>query len=301
MIRPASFASNPETRASNPFQRDLPGSLASFASRARAECDAFALTLAAAGVRVHLFEDVEDPPKPDAVFPNNWLSTHADGTVVLYPMQAANRRLERRSEIVSALVAEGGYESPTVIDLSEHERDGLYLEGTGSLVLDRAHRFVYASRSPRTSSALLADFGQRMGYRPVEFEARDDSGRPYYHTNVVLSVGTHFAAACVEAIEDPAERERLLRTLAATGRELIDLTRAQVANFAGNLLELRSAAGETLIVLSERARSALNLRQLEQLSAHGRLVSAPLDTIEDVGGGSARCLLCEVHLPAAVA
>lgn len=300
MIRPRNFGNNPETSASNPFQLGLSLDPQTIATRACEECDALALALVAAGVRVHLYEDVADPPMPDAVFPNNWLSTHADGTVVIYPMLAPSRRIERRHEIIRALVTEGGYAQSELIDLTSHEGDEHFLEGTGSLVLDRVHRIAYATRSSRTDPEPLADFGRRMGYRLIEFDALDATGRPFYHTNVMLSIGTNFAVCCVESLVADADRERLVRTLEATGRELIEISQDQVSSHVGNLLELQSVDGKSLIAMSNRARGALTSLQLAALSKHGRLVCTSLDTVEDAGGGSARCMLCEVHLPSSV-
>lgn len=293
MIRPARFASNPETHASNRFQAPR-AAAPEAAAAARAEHDGLAAALARAGIDVHVFEGRASPVCPDEVFPNNWLSCHADGAVVLYPMLAPNRRLERRLELVDAL-AQRGFAIDRVIDLSGLEQDERFLEGTGSLVLDRAHRIAYAARSPRTHEEAVAIFAERLGYDTVLFDARDMGGHAIYHTNVLMSVGTRFAIVCAEAI-DERERSDVLERLASTGKEIVEIGYAELAAFAGNLLELRGAHGP-VIALSRRALDSLDARTRRALERHGELVAAPVHTIETLGGGSVRCMLCEVALP----
>lgn len=295
MVRPARFGANPETASSNFFQTSEAGDFG-LAERARREFDALALRLAGAGVRVHQFAGSTAAELPDEVFPNNWLSLHADGTAVLYPMQAPNRRLERRRELVDALATAHGYRIERVIDLTPLERRGLFLEGTGSLVLDRPRRTAYACLSPRTHREALAEFGRALEYEVVTFDAADRHGRAIYHTNVMLALGSTFAVVCANAIA-PHDRRRVLDGLAATGREIVDLTFEQLHAFAGNLLELETRTGQRVIALSDTARAALEPATATRLAAHGELVSSGIGAIERHGGGSVRCMLCEVHLP----
>jgi hypothetical protein len=297
MIRPAQFAANTETVASNFFQRTTAGGSV-IAEQARREFDALALTLARAGVRVHQFAGQPDRAVPDEVFPNNWLSLHADGTAVLYPMLAANRRLERRPELLTALRDDYGYRVDRIVDLTNLEAHGEFLEGTGSLVLDRGRRIAYACRSPRTTSAAIAEFCEQLRYQATEFSAMDRAGRAIYHTNVLLAVGTRFAACCVAAIANDTERQTVVAQLESTGHELISLTFDELEGFAGNLLELRGSAGP-VIALSATALAALSPISRRALERHGALVSADVATIEKAGGGSVRCMLAEIALPRA--
>jgi hypothetical protein len=296
MVRPANFSSNAETSSSNHFQstREAGPEVASAAQR---EFDSLSAALAAAGVGVHAFAGETRRRLPDEVFPNNWLSLHADGTAVLYPLLAPSRRPERRPELLDALRERHGYRVERVVDLTPFERRGAFLEGTGSLVLDRAKRLAYACRSPRTHAEALAEFGRRLDYEIVAFDAVDRAGRAIYHTNVLLSVGTTFAAVCTSAIADVAERRRLLERLEQS-HEIIDLSFDQLHAFAGNMLALAGGTGE-VIALSAAARAALTADQAATLERHGRLVAASVDTIEKYGGGSVRCMLAEVHLPKA--
>jgi hypothetical protein len=294
MIRPQHFASNAETLASNRFQTSARGDVA---AAARAEFDALAAALTRAGIDVHVFAGRADSALADEIFPNNWISFHADGTVVLYPMMAPSRRLERRRDVVDAL-ERLGYGVRRIVDLSAIERDGYYLEGTGSLVLDRPRRVAYACLSPRTSPGALAVFAERAGYEIEAFEAFDGGGHPIYHTNVMLSVGTGFVVVCSAAIANSSERSTVLKRLADGGRIVIDIEPADVRRFAANILELRGRAGP-VIALSAAALAAFGAVRRRALAAHGTLVSADIGTIETYGGGSVRCMLAEVHLPAA--
>lgn len=297
MIRPANFAANPETLASNAFQKTSPDG--DLRQQARAEFDALAQALQAAGVTVEVFEDRADPVLPDATFPNNWVSFHADGSAWLYPMLAPNRRAERRADILESLKSERGYRLERVEDLSAAEREGRYLEGTGSLVLDRPHRVAYACLSPRTDAGLIQEWARRAGYASVTFHAADAEGRPLYHTNVMLCIGERFAVLCLESIADPAEREQVGRRLRETGHEIVLISLAQMESFAGNMLEIASREGGSVLALSTRAARSLTGAQRAALSKHARLVSSPIDTIEDCAGGSVRCMLAEIHLPRA--
>ena len=294
MVRPAHFGSNAETAGSNFFQRSAP-SLGDAALRAQHEFDALALALASAGVRVHQFAGQRGAALPDEVFPNNWLSLHADGTAVLYPMLAPNRRRERRPDILAALDT-SGYLVARVVDLTGLEARGEYLEGTGSLVLDRPRAVAYACLSPRTHANALAEFARQLRYDIVSFRAVDGAGRAIYHTNVLLSLGTRFAALCTAAIADSDERRAVVARLEASQREIIDLSNEELESFAGNVLELDGASGP-VIALSAAALRSLAAPTRRALERHGGLVAADIATIERIGGGSVRCMLAEVALP----
>ncbi len=298
MIRPVRFTGNEQTAASNRFQ-DLDDSEPAAATQVAAlrEFDTLADRLRAAGVVVHVADDTPEPHTPDSLFPNNWVSFHADGTVVLYPMLAPNRRLERRLDIIESLDREHGFHVSRTIDLTHREAEDKFLEGTGSLVLDRRNRIAYACLSPRTDMDVLGEFAQRLDYEIVAFDAFDAGGAPIYHTNVLMSVGEHFAAICSACIE-PARRAAVVRLLESSGRVIVDLTMQQMQNFAGNMLELRTQAGAPVIAMSQCARNSLALSQLAALTARGEtIVSADIPTIERLGGGSVRCMIAEVHLP----
>jgi hypothetical protein len=292
MVRPRSFGFNSETAASNAFQLSPSGDVRDAAIR---EFDALRAALAHAGVQVLVAEDTAAPPKPDALFPNNWVSFHADGTVVLYPMLAENRRLERRAEIID-LVRAAGYGVRRIVDLTPHEADGRYLEGTGSLVLDRPAGVAYAGLSARTDRAVVREFARALDYESLLFESRDGHGRPIYHTNVFLSIGTSFAVLCGEALCVSGERGAVRDRLEASGHEVVDISVGQMQCFAANVLELAAADGP-LLVMSRTARAALAPRQLRVLEKHAALLCVDIPTIERVGGGGVRCMLAEIHLP----
>jgi hypothetical protein len=297
MIRPVRFESNPQTLGSNAFQSMPTASTAELQRRALAEFDALVAALEAAGVEVFVYADTPEPHTPDAVFPNNWVSFHADGRVVLYPMEAENRRLERRLDVIESLEREHGFHVSEVTDLSRHERDGAYLEGTGSLVLDRVHRIAYACLSSRTQLDALGDFAQRLDYDVVAFEAVDRGGRPIYHTNVLMMIGERLAVLCAEAIPDARQRQAVLDSLVQTGHEVLTITFDQLERFAGNMLELRGSSGRRLVAMSQQAYDALTEEQRERLLANGDVVTSAIDTIETSAGGSVRCMLAEIHLP----
>jgi len=298
MLRPAAFGANPLTADSNRFQaRDGSGVDAAVRASVAREFEALSAALQRAGIGVYVVDDTSDPPKPDAIFPNNWVSFHADGTVVLYPMLASNRRTERRADVLEALGRTHGFRISRTVDLSAHERDGVYLEGTGSLVLDRVNRNAFACLSPRTHLEALGDFAQQLDYEIVSFEACDATGTPIYHTNVVMCLGTRFAVLCAESISDAAGRAAVMQILAATGHDVIEISQAQMAAFAGNMLELRGAAGGSVIVMSAAAEGSLSAHQRSRLASYGTLVSVPIPTIERYSGGSVRCMLAEIHLP----
>ena len=297
MIRPARFESNPLTAESNVFQgrtRATPGEQQAAALR---EFDTLVNALRAEGINVVVVEDTPEPHTPDSIFPNNWVSFHADGKVVLYPMEAVNRRTERRADIIERLGDASGFQVTEVIDLSGHEKAGHYLEGTGSMVLDRANKIAYACLSSRTQLDPLGDFAQRMAYDVVAFDAVDRNGVPIYHTNVLMNVGETIAVICDEAIARDDQREAVLTRLRETGHDVVRLSYDQLEAFAGNMLELRNQDGDRVLAMSSRAWKSLNAEQRAVLQSNSRIVSAAIDNIEDSAGGSVRCMLAEVHLP----
>jgi hypothetical protein len=301
LVRPAQFGYNTETAASNRFQQSAPLS-SDTALRARGEFEALCLGLEATGVGVCVVDDTSAPVKPDAVFPNNWVSFHRDGTVVLYPMQAVNRRTERRMEILQAVETRLQFRRRRLIDLRAHEEEGRMLEGTGSLVFDHVHKIAYACRSARTNESLIREWSALMNYEPLMFDARGADGTPLYHTNVMLSIGARWAVVCSAAIAE-ADRARVLLRLRASGREILEINAQAMLDFAGNILELAGAdaigAPRSVLVLSEQARSALqqNTQIWSRLRACvDQVVAAELPTIERVGGGSVRCMLAEVPI-----
>ena len=296
MIMPVRFESNPHTAASNKFQGRNPDAPAQQQADAAREFDGLAAALQSAGITVIRFDDTPDPHTPDAIFPNNWVSFHADGSVVLYPMEAPNRRTERRPDIIESLATDYGYQVREVIDLSGHEDHGHYLEGTGSLVLDRVNRIAYACLSSRTHLDALGDFAQKLDYDVVAFDAVDADGAPIYHTNVLMNVGEELAVICAEAIPREDQREAVLKSLSDTGHKVVDISFGQMNAFAGNMLELRSADGGRVIAMSQQARDSLDSDQLAAIEANARIVSAPIDRIESSAGGSVRCMLAEIHL-----
>ena len=295
MIRPWRFYPNPETAVDNAFQRaTAPAEPGALSSAAQAEFDRAVATLRAADVTVHVVEDTPEPDKPDAVFPNNWLSTHHDGRVVLYPMFSALRRHERRMDIIEEL--RRSYRVTDVVDYSAFETKGQCLEGTGSLVLDHVNKIAYVSLSQRSHPEPLKRFCADFGYEPVTFTARHENGRPVYHTNVVMCVGSEFALVALEMIADPGERDAVRARLTETGKEIIDLTRDQIANFAGNAIELHDSAGACVLTISSRALPTFTEEQRRTIERYARFVPLKLPTIE-LAGGSARCMLATIHLP----
>ncbi len=298
MIRPVRFQSNEQTAASNEFQNlDIGLSPEETQRRAEAEFEGLAKTLTEAGVKVVIFDDTPEPHTPDAIFANNWVSFHASGYVLMYPKMAENRRAERRTDLIEALANEHGFQVKEIIDLSPHEDHGRYLEGTGSVVLDRVNRIAYACLSARTHPMPVEEFGRRVDYRTFTFEAFGPAGTPVYHTNVMMAIGERLAIVCADSVRDAQRRRELIESLEENGREVVAISMEQLTQFAGNMLELESIEGEKLMVMSARAEACLTAEQKEALSRHTRIVSSPIDTIEDSSGGSVRCMLAEIHLP----
>ena len=300
MIRPTRFQSNPQTADSNAFQTEPDASPAEQQRAALPEFEVLAGALREAGIDVVVFDDTPEPHTPDSVFPNNWVSFHADGRVVVYPMEAQNRRAERRMDVIDRLDTELGFQVREVVDLSHHEANGHFLEGTGSMVLDRPNRIAYACLSSRTHLDALGDFAQRMDYDVVAFEGVDRHGVPIYHTNVLMNVGEKFAVICDAAIVRDDQREAVLERLKSTGHEIVSIDFDQLEAFAGNMLELRAADGVPVFAMSRRAWDSLKPEQQAGFEANGRVVTAAIDDIEDSAGGSVRCMLAEIHLPRAV-
>lgn len=297
MIRPHAFESNPETQADNAFQKTSEAAdRAVLAQQAFDEVTQAAQTLTQAGVRVHLFEDEGQQGTPDSVFPNNWFSTHAGGHIAVYPMYSPNRRRERRQDVIKALKAH--YRVQDVIDYSGLEPDGLFLEGTGAMVLDHISRVAYVCQSQRAHPIVLERFATHFNFEPMAFDAVDLQGRAIYHTNVLMCIGTDFALVGLDLIPDLQRREQVRGRLAETGREVIELSAVQIAEFCGNAIELQTPSGR-VVALSTRAMAALQPGQIETMERSARLLPLHIPTIE-LAGGSVRCMLAGVHLSARV-
>lgn len=300
MVRPDSFRMNEETAENNHYQQSIAAlSSEEIIDQAREEFEGLVSILEDHGVNVLVWDELPDFDTPDCLFPNNWFSTHGDGTFVLYPMFATNRRLERRDDIVVDLEHLHGFKVEDMLDFTEFEEHNKFLEGTGSMVLDRVHNKAYAALSERTDRRALEHFCSAMDVEGIAFEAFqsvNEQRLPIYHTNVMMSIGSGFVAICLDCIDDAEERALVVDSLAEDGLEIIELTEIQIGAFAGNMLEIQGEF-ELLIVMSTSAFNALTLPQKEQLSRHGRLVHSQLSTIETCGGGSARCMIAENHLP----
>ncbi len=299
MVRPATFYSNPETSDTNQFQRAIPSSAAETLASAHAEFDGAVDRLMQAGIEVMVMAADPLADTPDALFPNNWFSTHADGRLLLYPMAALNRRRERRPDALQALLLSHGYSVASVLDLSALEQVDCLVEGTGSLIFDRRTGLAYASLSARTHPEGVTRVAQALGYDAVIFQAHDVHGRPVYHTNVMMAVGDSAALLADGLIQDPAERARVVDTLVASGKEVLSLSASQVDEFAGNALFLDSPTQGPCIALSERAYKSLDGRQQQWLQRQASPLIVTVPTIERLGGGGIRCMLAEIFLPKA--
>jgi hypothetical protein len=297
MVRPANFAFNEETAANNAFQsRDGKLSAAEMRERAMKEFDGFVAQLRDAGVDVIVANDTPDPVKPDAVFPNNWVTFHQEGTIVTYPMFAPTRRLERSDNIIETVLEQGFIEKKR-LNFESNEASDRFLEGTGSIIFDHQHRLAYACLSPRTDAALLEELCQAIGYQKVVFDSVDGKGQDIYHTNVMMALGETFVVICMESVHKAAERSMLEAKFQETGKTIVAISLAQMNSFAGNMLQVRNTKGETILVMSSQAYRALTPDQIQLLESHTRLLHATIDTIETYGGGSARCMMAEVFLP----
>lgn len=300
MIRPVAFRMNEQTAVNNYYQKVLDNTLPETVNaKAQQEFDAFVEKLKAVGVSVLVVEDTLNPDTPDSIFPNNWISFHENGDVVLYPMFAENRRLERREDILE-IVENHGFEISEIMDYSSAEMDGFFLEGTGSIVLDRENKIAYCALSPRADEELFIEFCEDYDMQPVIFEAFqtvEKERKLIYHTNVLMTIGRTFAVICADAIDDKKERKMVLESLRSTGKEVILLTEAQINNFAGNMLQVLGSNNQEYLVMSQAAYESLTPKQIETLEKHNPILTANLDTIEACGGGSARCMMAEIFLP----
>ena len=294
MVRPSNFVFNIETAASNVFQQKNDESEETRKQKVNCEFELFATTLQAKGVNVFVMDDTVYPEKPDAVFPNNWVSFHPDGTVILYPMHAPNRRHERRHDIIDTLKKD--FEIKQLLDLSIYENEGMFLEGTGSIVFDHDHKIAYACLSPRTNKEIFAKVCHHLSYKPVWFQAFDKGGMEIYHTNVMMCIGEGFAVICLDSIKNNQERELVLQSLQETGHKVIDITWVQMNHFAGNMLALQTNSGKCIIAMSQSAFDSLTANQKTAIGKYGELVPLSVNTIETIGGGSARCMIAEVFL-----
>eukprot|EP01090_Pellita_catalonica_P001123 TRINITY_DN1082_c0_g1_i1.p1 TRINITY_DN1082_c0_g1~~TRINITY_DN1082_c0_g1_i1.p1 ORF type:complete len:312 (+),score=69.10 TRINITY_DN1082_c0_g1_i1:1166-2101(+) len=302
MVRPANFRMNEQTAVNNYYQQELSGMLpASINVKAQEEFDAFVEKLRAVGVSVVVTEDTKEPNTPDALFPNNWISFHENGDVAIYPMFAENRRLERREDVLEKL-EEKGFVIENVVDYSEAEEEGIFLEGTGSMILDRYSRKAYCALSPRADEELFIEFCEDFEYTPVIFTANQTvKGRreAIYHTNVMMCVAESFSVVCLDSIDDKKEKKNVLKHLKSDGKEVIAISEQQVTQFAGNMLQVKGVNDERYLVMSSSAFKSLNPNQIKAIEKHCKILHSSLETIETCGGGSARCMMAEVFLPKA--
>lgn len=293
MIRPVNFMFNEQTAGNNKFQKASEQS--ELQQQALNEFDGFVAMLRSNGVEVTVIDDTLDPVTPDSIFPNNWISFHDDGSVFLYPMFSENRRWERRQEIIDKIAE--NFQVNHLTDLSFFEQQVAFLEGTGSMVLDRENKIAYACLSVRTDQSVLGNFCMLAGYEAVSFQAIDETRFPIYHTNVMMCVGDKFAVVCLDSISNIAEKENVIQSLLKNGKEAIAIDFNQMNHFAGNMLQVKNDKNESLLVMSEQAFNSLNDTQIKTLEKYAKIIHAPLYMIEQNGGGSARCMLAEIHLP----
>ena len=300
MIRPVAFRMNEQTAVNNYYQKVIDGlSPETVNTKAQEEFDTFVNKLRMVGVDVTVVDDILEPSTPDSIFPNNWISFHENGDVALYPMFAENRRLERREEILDIL-EDKGFIVNDIMDYSSAEEDGFFLEGTGSILLDRENDKAYCALSPRADEELFIEFCEDFEYTPVIFEAFqtvNGERKLIYHTNVMMCIGDTFAVICADCIDDKKERKLVLDSLKGDGKEIILISEDQMNNFAGNMLELQGADERRYLIMSASAHKSLTKKQIAQLEEHITILSSSLDTIEACGGGSARCMMAEIFLP----
>ncbi|GAB4161879.1 MAG: arginine deiminase-related protein [Winogradskyella sp.] len=299
MIRPVNFRMNEQTAVNNYFQEDLKLKNAEINTKAQAEFDAFVDKLRAVGINVIVESDDELNDTPDSIFPNNWVSFHSNGDVALYPMFAENRRKERRDEVFLRLEEEG-FEIENIVDYTAAEEEGVFLEGTGSLILDRVNRKAYCALSPRADEDLFIEFCEDFEYTPVVFVANqtvEGKRLPIYHTNVMMCLAETFSVICLDAIDDKKERKNVVKHLKEDGKEIIAISEAQMHQFAGNMLQLRGNDNQRYLIMSNAALKSLKQDQISKIEKHCPIISSSLETIETCGGGSARCMMAEVFLP----
>ncbi len=302
MVRPVNFRMNEQTAVNNYYQHEIEGTLAAtINTKAQKEFDNYVDKLRSFGIQVIVISDNADFDTPDSIFPNNWISFHNNGTVAIYPMFAENRRLERREDVLEQIEKQG-FLIKDIVDYTSAEDDGIFLEGTGSMILDREHRKAYCALSPRADEELFIEFCEDFEYTPVVFIANqtvENSREAIYHTNVMMCVAETFAIICLSSIDDKKERKNVLKHLKEDGKKVIDITEEQVNNFAGNMLQVRGKDDELYLIMSQAANDCLTQSQKAQINNHCKIISSSLDTIEACGGGSARCMMAEVFLPKA--
>lgn len=299
MIRPVNFRMNEQTAVNNYFQEELKVTATSVHIKAQNEFDAFVMVLRKKGVRVIVVEDTKNPDTPDSIFPNNWVSFHANGTVGLYPMFAENRRNERREDVLERLEAEG-FRIDNIMDYTSAEDEHLFLEGTGSLLIDRVNMIVYCALSARAEEELIIEFCEDFDCLPIIFTANqtvDNKRLPIYHTNVMMCLAETFSVICLDTIDDKKERKNVVEHLKRSGKEIVDISEAQMHQFAGNMLQVLGANDKRFLVMSTQAFESLNAKQISQIESHCEILHSSLNTIETCGGGSARCMMAEVFLP----
>jgi len=300
MVRPVAFRLNEQTAVNNYYQEEIDGVMPeTIQIKAQREFDAYVEKLKGIGVNVIVIQDTEEPDTPDSIFPNNWISFHENGNVGLYPMFAENRRLERREDALDVLEAQG-FHIENIIDYTAAEEEGIFLEGTGSIALDRVNRKAYCALSPRADEELFIEFCEDFEYLPIIFTANqtvDGERKPIYHTNVMMCLAETFAVICLDSIDDKKERENVKKHLKEDGKEIITITETQAANFAGNMLQVKAANDEPYLIMSASAYATLTKHQIETITKHCKILSSSIETIETCGGGSARCMMAEVFLP----
>ncbi|APZ45028.1 amidinotransferase [Polaribacter reichenbachii] len=299
MVRPVNFRMNEQTAVNNYYQEEIDLKSAEINKQAQKEFDDYVDTLRSFGVNVVVVSDNKDFDTPDSIFPNNWISFHADGTVAIYPMFAENRRLERREDVLEELEKQGFF-IDNIVDYTSAEEDNLFLEGTGSMILDRENKKAYCALSPRADEELFIEFCEDFEYTPVVFIANqtvNNTREAIYHTNVMMCVAETFAVVCLSSIDDKKERKNLLKHLKEDKKQVIDITEEQVTHFAGNMLQVRGKEDERFLVMSQAANNCLTDSQRAKINNHCKIISSSLHTIETCGGGSARCMMAEVFLP----
>ena len=293
MIKPVAFDFNAETAVNNAFQQQ--GSNENAQQKAEAEFDGFVEKLSAAGVDVTVVQDTPVPHTPDSIFPNNWISFHQDGSIVLYPMYATNRRAERKQHVLDTIAAK--FDVKQQIDFTSKENDDHFLEGTGSMVLDRDNKIAYACLSPRTDKTVFEEWCSKMNYKPCSFYSVDENGGEIYHTNVMMCVADQYVVICLDSIRDAAERDNVFDTITDSGKKIIEISYKQMNQFAGNMLQVENKTGQLYLVMSSQAYNALTPSQVKELENYNPIIHSDLTTIETNGGGSARCMMAEVFLP----
>ncbi len=296
LVRPSTFSFNAETAESNAFQIKINESEEIIKEKKLQEFDAFVTTLRSKDVNVFVIDDTEYPPKPDAIFPNNWVTFHTDGTVILYPMFAANRRHERRQDIIDSLKKD--FQVNKILDLSKYESEQRYLEGTGSIIFDHTNKLAYACLSPRTDKELFIEVCDYLKYKPIYFYSYDRNGKEIYHTNVMMCIGERFSVICLASITDNNERDKVVQSLTETGHQIIDISFEQMEKFAGNMLAIRTNDNKSLLALSQSSFDSLTTIQKTEIEKYSELVPLSITTIETIGGGSARCMMAEIFLAA---